>query len=171
MYVCLLSIEIQTAGWIGWNLTQRWSSRGEGSWVFFTPPHPLGTGCIKGVQGASGASTMHFGENFIKQKLQGTPDLVGAGHLFGPQIWKDLGPMSFWSHGHSLWRIAYKIKVAWYVPNSYFMTLDTLYLASRVQGAQKGGPVGFWSLSCAFWWKLCQTKVAGHPQLVGAGHL
>ena len=26
---------------------------------------------------------------------QGTPDLVGVGHLFGPQIriWKDLGPM------------------------------------------------------------------------------
>ena len=40
----------------------------------------------KGVQGASGASTVRFGENFIKQKLLGTPDLVGAGHLFGPQI-------------------------------------------------------------------------------------
>ena len=66
-------------------------------------PTPLGTGCIKGMRGASGASTMCFGENFIKQKLQGTPDLVGAGHLFGPQIWiwKDLGPLSFWSHGHT----------------------------------------------------------------------
>ena len=65
---------------------------------------PLGTGCVKGIQGASGASTVHFGENFIKQKLQGAPDLVGAGHLFGPQIriQKDLGPLSFWSHGHSL---------------------------------------------------------------------
>ena len=44
------------------------------------------------VQGASGASTMRFGENFIQQKLKGTPDLVGAGHLFGLQIriWKDL---------------------------------------------------------------------------------
>ena len=61
--------------------------------VFFDPvPHP--PGCIKGVQGASGASTMHIGENFIKQKLQGTPDLVGVGHLFGSQIRirKDLGP-------------------------------------------------------------------------------
>ena len=68
-----------------------------------TPPPP-GMGCVKGVWGASGASTMHFGENLIKQKLQGTPNLVRAGHLFGPQIsiWKDLGPMSFWSHGHSL---------------------------------------------------------------------
>ena len=74
---------------------------------FFYPvphPHPLGTGCVKGVRGASGASTMRFGENCIKQKLQGTPDLVGSGHLFGSQIWirKDLGPLSFWSHGHSL---------------------------------------------------------------------
>ena len=57
-------------------------------------PTPLGTGCIKGMRGASGASTMCFGENFIKQKLQGAPDLVGAGCLFGPQIRKDLGPMS-----------------------------------------------------------------------------
>ena len=68
-------------------------------------PTPPGTGCVKGVRGASGASTVRFGENFIKQKLQGTPDLVGAGHLFGPQIRirKDLGPLSFWSHGHSLY--------------------------------------------------------------------
>ena len=46
-----------------------------------TPPPP-GTGCIKGVQGVSGASAVHFGKNFIKQKLQGTPDLVGVGHHF-----------------------------------------------------------------------------------------
>ena len=37
-------------------------------------PHPPGTGCVKGVRGASGASTVRFGENFIKQKLQGAPD-------------------------------------------------------------------------------------------------
>ena len=69
---------------------------GEGSWGVSTwYPHPQGTGCIMGVWGASGASTLHFGENFIKQKLQGTPDSVGVGHLFGPQIWiwKDLGPV------------------------------------------------------------------------------
>ena len=54
---------------------------------------------------------MHFGENFKKQKLQGTPNLVGAGHLIGPQIWiwKDLGPMCFWSSGLSLSRRVYKI--------------------------------------------------------------
>ena len=45
-------------------------------------PPPPGTGCIKGVQGVSGASAMHFGKNFIKQKLRGAPDLVGVGHHF-----------------------------------------------------------------------------------------
>ena len=44
---------------------------------------PAGTGCVKGVQGASAKL---FGKNFIK-KLQGTLNLVGACHLFGPQIW------------------------------------------------------------------------------------
>ena len=35
---------------------------------------------------------MHFGGKFIKQKLQGTPNLVGVGYPIGPQIqfWKDL---------------------------------------------------------------------------------
>ena len=67
---------------------------GEGSWFFLTQ-YPPGMGCVKGVQGASGASTVRFGENFIKQKLLGTPNLVGVGHLRGPQIqiWKDLGPV------------------------------------------------------------------------------
>ena len=83
---------------------------------------------------------MHFGENFIKQKLQGTPDLVRAGQLFVPQIRirKDLGPMSFWSHGYSLW-IAHKIKVAIFVPNSYLMGLDISYCDPKVWGP-KGGP-------------------------------
>ena len=38
----------------------------------------------KRAQWGSGASAMHFGANFIKQKLQGTSNLVGVGHLFGP---------------------------------------------------------------------------------------
>ena len=51
-----------------------------------------------------GTEVVLEGENFKKQKLQGTPNLVGVGHLFGPQIqiWKDLGPMSFWIQDHSL---------------------------------------------------------------------
>ena len=104
--VCLFSIEIQTAGRIGTKFGTEVVLEGGKvlGGVSTRYPHPPGTGCVKGVWGASGASTVHFGENFIKQKLQGTPDLVRAGHLFGPQIWipKDLGPLSFWSHGHSL---------------------------------------------------------------------
>ena len=45
-------------------------------------PTPPGTGCVKGVWGASGASTMRVGENFKKQKLQGTLDLVEGGSPF-----------------------------------------------------------------------------------------
>ena len=92
---------------------------GEGSFVFLTwYPQPCGYGAQKGVQSASGSSGMHFGENFIKQKLQGVPKLVGASHLLGPQIQirRDPGPMSFWSCGHSYGRILYKIKVVVYVP-------------------------------------------------------
>ena len=106
VFVCLFSIEIQMAGRIGTKfgtevVLEGWKVLGVVSTRY---PHLPGMGCVKGEWGASGASTVHFGENFIKQKLQGAPDLVGAGHLFGPQIRvrKDLGPLSFWSHGHSL---------------------------------------------------------------------
>ena len=85
--VCLFSKEIQTAGWIRMKFGKEVVLKGEGSWWIFDPiPPPLGTGCVKGVLGASGASTVHFGKNFIIQKLQGAPNLVGVGHLFGPQI-------------------------------------------------------------------------------------
>ena len=96
--MCVFSIEIQTAGRIGTKFGMEVVLEGGkvlgGVSTRYTPQ----------VRGASAASTVRFGENFIKQKLQGTPDLVRAGHLFGPQIqiWKDLGPLSFWSHGHSL---------------------------------------------------------------------
>ena len=91
--MCLFSIEIQTAGRIGTKFgTEVVLEGGKVLGVFFLTqyPTPPGTGCVKGVRGASGASTVH------------TPDLVGAGHLFGPQIRKDLGPLNVWSHGHSL---------------------------------------------------------------------
>ena len=48
----------------------------------------------------------YTGKNFIKQKLLGTPIQWGVGHLFGCQIqiWKDLGPVCFWTCGASLSR-------------------------------------------------------------------
>ncbi len=52
---------------------------------------------------ASTASTMRLGKHFIKHKLQGRSVLGGADLIFGAviQIWMDLGPMCFWSHGQS----------------------------------------------------------------------
>ena len=69
----------------------------------------------------SQASVVHFGVKFITQKLLVTPNLVGVGHLRGPQIriWKDLGPVCFWSCGPSFsWRV-YNTKVVVHVPNRY----------------------------------------------------
>ena len=58
------------------------------------PPTP-GMGCIKGVLGASVASTLHFGKNFIKQKLQGAPALVrGRSPFWAP----NLDPEGPWPH-------------------------------------------------------------------------
>ena len=82
VFVCLCVLYRNPNSWMDrdeiWHRgSPRW---GEGSWGGGQPstPHPQGMGCVKGVWGASGASTMSFGKNFIKQKLQGTPDLVGA---------------------------------------------------------------------------------------------
>ena len=87
-------------------------------WVGHLLHWPLGP---RGAQWGSGASAVHFGGHFVKQKLLGTPNLVQAVHLFGCQIqiWKDLGPVSFWSHGPSISRGVYKIKAVVYVPNRY----------------------------------------------------
>ena len=89
MCVCLFVLCRNPNGWT--DQDEIWHrggpQGGEGSWVFLpSTPTPR-------IQGASGASTMHFVEHFIKQKLQGTPNLVGVGHLFWPKIRirKDLG--------------------------------------------------------------------------------
>ena len=66
-------------------------------WWGWTPPTltPGVQGPQKGAQWSFWASGVHFGENFIKQKLQGTPNVVGVDQPIGPQIhiWKDLGPV------------------------------------------------------------------------------
>ena len=164
MFVCLFVLYRNPNHWRYWD--EIWHGGGPCGGKVLPPSGP---GCIKGVQGASGASRVHFCKNFKKQKLQDTPDLVGAGHLLGHQIWiwKDLSPMSFWSHCHSLWRGVDKIKVVVFVTNSYLMRLDTLYPDLRVWGGPKGGQVGICSPSCAFGGTLYQTKVEGHTQLSG----
>ena len=76
------------------------------TWSGLRPPK-LTPWSKRGTWWRSGASAVSFGVHFIKQKLLGTPN----------KIWKDLGPVSFWSCGHSLSRGVYK-KIVVYVPNS-----------------------------------------------------
>ena len=92
---------------------------------------PRVQGAQKGARWDSGASEVHFGGNFIEQKLLGTPKLVQVGHLFGPQIqiWKDMAQCV------SVSRRFYKIKVVVYVPNSAW---------PQGQGIGLEGPAGPW---------------------------
>ena len=66
----MFRIEIQTIGQIQMKFGTEVVL--EGGFNLVTPPP--GTGCLKGVQGPSGASAVHFGKNFKKQKLQGAPE-------------------------------------------------------------------------------------------------
>ena len=65
----------------------------------FRPPGwtPVVRGALNRVWRASTAATVRLGKKIIKQKLWGRSVLVGADHIFGPeiQIRKDLGPMCF----------------------------------------------------------------------------
>ena len=50
-------------------------------------PHPLGGGGLRVLLEVHAAQTVHFWENFIKQKLKNTPDLVEAGQIqSGPRL-------------------------------------------------------------------------------------
>ena len=70
MYVCMFSIEIQTAGRIFTKFGTEVVLKGRKVLGGFQPgtPHPLGTGCVKGVWGASGASAVLY-----KSKVAGHP--------------------------------------------------------------------------------------------------
>ena len=52
-------------------------------WSGLRPPKltPWSRGPKRGAQWVSGASAVHFGGHFIKQKLLGTPNLVGVSLL------------------------------------------------------------------------------------------
>ena len=92
-------------------------------WLGWTPSTL--TSRVQGARWGSGASAMHFGRNFVKQKLLGTPNLVCVGYLFRPQIriWKDLAPVCFWCCGAPFTRGVYKMKVVVSVLNGYFLSI------------------------------------------------
>ena len=71
---------------------------------------------------------MHFGINFIKQKLQGTSDLVGWVTFSGPKSrYGSSEPhvlLEIWS---LTMKVSLKTNALVYVLNSYLVRLDTLY--------------------------------------------
>ena len=72
LFVCLFSIEIQTTGRIRMKFCTEvvLKGGGEGSWRGFDPvPPPPGYRVHKGGTGCLWSLTVHFGKNFIKQKL------------------------------------------------------------------------------------------------------
>ncbi len=72
---------------------------------------------------------------------------MGVDHIFGPiiWIWKDLGPMYFWSHGQSFSGKVYQTKVRVHLPNSkvgQVLIPTPIALPLRV-GSLKWGPGNF----------------------------
>ena len=119
---------------------------------------------LKGGPGCLWSLSHAFWQNFIKQKLQGAPDLVGVSHLFGPNSGsgRTWAPCSVAMVSHYE-REYIKSKLHDMFLIAIWLGLTPYSLTSRVQG----GPVGYLSLSGAFWQKLYKTKVAGQPQLSG----
>ena len=101
-------------------------------------------GCVKGVRRYRSLSHSFWR---LKQKLQGAPDLVGAGDLFGEfkkSMLKCLSLIAIWSG------------------------LRLPKLTPGVQGAQKGGS---WASAMRFGWNFIKQKLLGTQNLVGVSHL
>jgi len=80
-----------------------------------------------------------------KTKVVGKICLVGADHIFVPiiWIWKDLGPMCFWSHGKPSPGKVSKMKVVEHLPNrkvGQVLTPTPIPLALPRVGSPKWGP-------------------------------
>ncbi len=133
-------------------------------WFQLCTPNPGVRGALNRVQGVSTASTVRPGKKFINQKLQGRTILVGVDHIFGMliQIWKDLGPMCFWSHGQSFSGKVYYTKVVARLPNSQLGKFLTSQPGPK-PGVRdpKQGLERIHSLNCATRRILYKTKVVG----------
>ncbi len=121
MFVCLFSVEIQTARPISvkFDFGIFFDGGKVLSWVLTPYPNPRGPGALYRVPGGFAASTVRLGENIRKQNLKGAPVLVVADCVVRPVIWvlKDLGPICYWSHGQSFSGRFYNTKVAVHVPS------------------------------------------------------
>jgi hypothetical protein len=72
-------------------------------------PDPRGQGALKQGMGCIYSLNRETRQKFYNTKVVGKDPFRGADHNFGPVIWiwKDLGPMCFWSHGQSFSGKAY----------------------------------------------------------------
>ena len=164
--VCLLSIEIQTAGWIAMKFAMEVVLEGRkvrGGSTLYPRLHRYWT--LKGGAGCLWSLSCAFWQKLGHPQFSG-----GTGHLFGPQIliWKDLGPMSFWRHGHPHWKGVGKSKVVGDHPKHDLVT-PTLTLGSK--GGQKGAQWGSGTSGTHFGKHFYSTKVWENPNLAEVSHL
>ena len=131
-------------------------------WFFLTRyPHPLGYGVCKGGLGCLWSLNRAFLWKLYKTKVAGHPWFSGGGSPFWAPNLDPEGPgphvlLEPWSLTMKLWCI---------LPIAIWWGWSPYTLTPGAWAGGKRGPVGFWSLSSAFWQKLYKTKVAGHPQL------
>ncbi len=115
------------------------------SWDLTTHVNPwVQGGDLTRVWRASSTSTIGFGENFLKQNLQGAPVLGGAHHIFRTviQIRKDLGPMYFWSRVQSFIGRVYKTKFVVHLPNKTWSGFNLLALDLTLNPGSEGPKMG-----------------------------
>ena len=170
MWVCLCVLYSNPNGCTDWDeIWHRggpWGGRLLGGGVNQVPPPTR-------VRGASGVSTVRFGENFIKQKLQGTPDLVGAGHFLGPKsgsgrTWAPCLSGAMFTHYEGEF-IKSKLHHMFLLCIWWGWTPPTLPPGSRGHKSWSGW--GSWASGVHFGGNFIKQKLLGTPNLVGVGHL
>ena len=121
-------------------------------WFQISTPNPAGTGCIKGVQGASGASGVHFGENFIEQKLQGTSNLVRFVIFLDPKSWsgRTLAPCPSGARVTDIERVILISKLCRNSPIVIWLCCRSCTLNTGFWGGIKGAQWGFGASAVGF---------------------
>ena len=128
-------------------------------WFFLTRyPHPLGYGVCKGGLGCLWSLNRAFLWKLYKTKVARHPQIKWGKSTFWTP---NLDPEGPGPHGHSLWRIAYKIKILWCVPNSFLGWSPSTLPRSR---ERKSGPrFGSGASAVHFGKNFIKQKLLGTP--------